>query len=99
MADRTKLSNSAAFDQLSKRDKEIVRDAQDAGRDLESLDPTAVDEHLRAPHNTGGPIEQTISSRAVAGFGKPGGETDISGGLADLAETTDAPVEENEYNS
>jgi hypothetical protein len=99
MADRTKLSDPAAFDELSKREKDIVRDARDAGRDLESSDPTVVDEHLRGLHNTGGPIEQTISSKAIAGFGKPGGETDISGGIADLAETTDAPVEENEYNS
>lgn len=99
MADRTKLSDPAAFNDLSKRDKQIVRDSQDAGRNLESTDPTTGDEHLETRHNTGGPIEQTISSKAVAGFGQPGGESDISGGIADLAETTDAPVEENEYNS
>jgi hypothetical protein len=28
-----------------------------------------------------------------------GGESHISGGNADLGETTDAPVEENKYNS
>ena len=99
MADRTKLSDPAAFDDLSKREKQIVRDAQDAGRNLESTDPTVGDERLEARHDTGGPIEQTISSKAVAGFGQPGGESDISGGVADLAEMTDAPVEENKYNS
>ena len=99
MADRTKLSDPAAFDERSKREKQVVRDAQDAGRNLESSDPTAGDERLESRHYTGGPIGQTISSKAVAGFGQPGGESDISGGLADLAETTDAPVEENKYNS
>ena len=99
MADRTKLSDRAIFDDLSKREKQVVRDAQDAGRNLESTDPTAGDERLGARHDTGGPVEQTTSSKAVARFGQPGGESDISGGVADLGEATEAPVEENKYNS
>jgi hypothetical protein len=81
MIKRSELLDPESTEDLSAKEKRIVADAQNAGRSLASSDPTKGDEALESPHNTGGMIEQTISSKAVAKFGKPGGESDISGTL------------------
>ena len=56
------------------------------------------DENFAADQETGGIIEQTIDSKAVAGFGQPGGESDISGGIVNLDETAGKKIDQNEYN-
>ena len=98
MIDKSKLLDPTSAGDQSNREKEVVADAQGAGKGMLSTDPTAGDENLTAERDTGGIIKQTVNSRAVAGFGQPGDALDVSGGVANLDETTEAPVEQNEYN-
>ena len=95
---KTDLLDPTAESELSEYEKEVVEDARNAGKNLESTVPGESDNDLTADHETGGIIEQTIDSKAVEGFGQPGGETDISGGIANLDETAGKKVEQNEYN-
>lgn len=96
--DKTNLLDPPAIDDRSDYEKKVVEDAIDAGKGLESTVPGSGDEHVLGLHNTGGAFEQTINSKAVEGFGQPGGESDISGGIPNLDETTGKIVDENEYN-
>jgi hypothetical protein len=82
MIKKGELLDPALTGKLSEREKQVVSDAQNAGKSFGSTDVTAGDEDLEAPHNTGGVIEQTVDSKAVAKFGRPGDESDISGRLA-----------------
>jgi hypothetical protein len=95
--DKTDLLDPLAESDLSDYEKKVVEDAQNAGKGLESTDSTSGNKHPAAKQDTG-IIEQTVNSKAVAGFGQPGGDSDISGGVANLDETTDATVKQNEYN-
>jgi hypothetical protein len=79
MIKKSKLLDPASTGKLSEREKHIVSDAQNAGKSFGSTDATAGDEDLESTHNTGGVIEQTVDSKAVAKFGRPGDESDISG--------------------
>ena len=96
--DKTDLLDPLSKNDLSNYEKEVVEDAQNAGKGLESTVPGSGDEHVLGLHNTGGAFEQTINSKAVEGFGQPGGETDTTGGIANLDETAGKIVDENEYN-
>lgn len=90
MIDKTRLLDPTSTADRSEYEQEVIEDAQSAGKSLESTDPTSGDPHLRAPRETGGTIEQTVSSKAVAGFGKPGDESDLSPGEVDSDENTEA---------
>lgn len=96
--DKADLLDPLAVDNLSERGKEAVADAQNAGKNLELTDPKKGGDNLLANHDTDGIIEQTINSKSVQGFGQPGGETDISGGIPNLDEIAGREVDENEYN-
>ena len=98
IVDKADLLDPLAVDDRSDYEKEVVADAQNAGKDLESIDPHEGGDNLLADHDTGGVIEQTINSKAVAGFGQPGGESDFTGGIANLDKTAGRIVDENEYN-
>jgi len=98
IADKTDLLDPLAVNDLSDYEKEVVKDAQHDGKGLESTIPGSGDEHLLGNHNTGGVVEQTINSKAVEGFGQPGGESDFTGGIANLDETAGKIVDENKYN-
>ena len=95
---KTDLLDPSAESDLSDYKKEVVEDAENAGKGLKSTVPGSGDKNLTANHNTGGVIEQTVDSKAVEGFGQPGGETDVSGGVANLDETAGKVVDQNEYN-
>jgi hypothetical protein len=56
----------------------------------ELLDPASTGKLSEDPHNTGGVIEQTVDSKAVAKFGRPGDESDISGLPAASSKTAGA---------
>jgi hypothetical protein len=96
---KTDLLDQPAKNDLSDYEKEVVENAQNAGKNLESTVPGRNDGDLTAEHDTGGIIEQTIDSEAVEGLGKPGGDSDISGGIANLDETAGRQVNQNQYNS
>lgn len=96
--DKTDLLDPLAEDNLSPFEEKVVEDAQNAGKNLASTVPKEADDNLQTGHDTGGIVEQTINSRAVAGFGQPGGESDISGGIANFDETAGNIVDENKYN-
>lgn len=96
--DKTDLLDPLAKNNLSDYEKEALEDAQNAGKNLESTVPGESDGDLTASRATGGIIEQTIDSEAVEGFGRPGGDSDISGGIPNLDETAGRQVRQNEYN-
>lgn len=96
--DKADLLDPLAVDNLSDYEREVVADAQNAGKNLESTVPKEGGDNLLEGHDTGGIIEQTVNSKAVEGFGQPGGESDISGGIANLDETAGKKVEQNRYN-
>ncbi len=96
--DKTDLLDPSAKNDLSDFERQVVEDAQNAGKNPESAASGRDDDDLTAARDTGGIIEQTIDSEAVEEFGKPGGDSDISGGIPNLDETTKAKVEQNEYN-
>jgi hypothetical protein len=95
---KTDLLDPTAESDLSEYEKQVVEDARNAGKNLESTVPGESDGDLTAEHKMGGIIEQTVDSKAVEGFGKPGGDTDVSGGIANLEETAGEKVVQNEYN-
>jgi len=87
----TEMLDPTAESKLSDDEIEVVRDAQNAGNS-----PKVINNDQAAS----GILQQTVNSEAIiAGkAGAVGGDADISGGVANLDETTDAPVEQNEYN-
>ena len=98
MKNQTDMLDPLAESDLSNDEEKIVEDAADAGKNLASTVPGESDEALTGEPKDGGIIGQTINSKAVAGFGQPGDESDISGGIANLDETAGKKVDENEYN-
>ena len=78
---------------LSEYEKQVVEDAQNAGT---STDATEALTDRTEPE--GGPIGQTVDAKALKEIGSPGGKSDLTGGIANLDETTRAEVEQNEYN-
>lgn len=94
MIDKTELLDPAEAGDLSRREKEVIEDAQNAGISSDSTEALTDDN----PESPGGVTGQTVNIDALEEIGKPGGESDISGGISNLDETTEAPVGENEYN-
>jgi len=79
---KSDLLDPASVENLSEDEKQIVADAQSAGKSFGSTDPVAGNEHVTPEHSTDGVIEQTIDSKAVTSFGRPGDDSDISGDAA-----------------
>lgn len=79
MIEKTELTDPTSFDELSDRDQKIVEDAGNAGKDLASSEPERGGANQPADADAGGIIEQTVDSKAVAGFGRPGDDSDVSG--------------------
>jgi hypothetical protein len=82
------LLDPTSTEKLSEKEKKIIADAQRAGKSLRSSAPLAGDKNVTAPHDTGGIIEQNVDSKAVAAFGWPGDESDVSGDAANPGKRT-----------
>jgi hypothetical protein len=88
MIKKSDLLDPTSTEKLSEKEKKIVADAQRAGKSLRSSDPSAGNKNVTAPHDTGGVIEQNVDSKAIAAFGRPGDESDISGDAANPGRRT-----------
>lgn len=82
-----------AKNDISDYEKQVVEDAQNAGASSDKIE--ALRNNTESP---GGITGQTIDTEALKDIGNPGGESDLTGGIANLDATTRAPVEQNEYN-
>lgn len=91
---QTDLLDPLAKNDLSDYEKQVVEDAQNVG-----VSTDATEALTDNAEGTGGIIGQTLDADALDEIGKPGGESDMTGGIANLDETTKAPVEQNEYNT
>lgn len=91
MIKKSDLLDPISTGKLSGKEKKIVADAQRAGKDLSSSNSARSDEDIITTHDAGGVIEQTVDSKAVAPFGRPGDESDISG---DMANPGKVPIRE-----
>lgn len=91
MIDKTELLDPTSVNDLSKREKEIVEDAQDVGNNPE---------FINTDRNSEGALQQTVNPEAIKAdqTGAAGGDSDFSGGVANLDETAGKIVDENEYN-
>lgn len=78
---------------LSEYEKQVVRDAQNVGTSTDATE--ALTDKTESMSRS---IKQTINAEALAEIGSPGGESDLTGGIANLDETTRAKVKQNEYN-
>jgi hypothetical protein len=90
MINKTDLLDPASLSGRSDREKKVIADAQNAGNG-----PA-----VRNAEDTGGVLRQTVSPEAIKAdeTGAPGGDSDLSGGIANLDETAGKLVHENEYN-
>lgn len=91
MIDKTELPDPTSVNNLSEREKEIVEDAHDAGNNPE---------FINTDKNIGGELQQTVNPEAIEAdqTGAAGGDSDVSGGVANLDEIAGKIVGENEYN-
>jgi hypothetical protein len=87
---KTDLLDPTSLSDRTDREKEVIADAQNAGNS-----PT-----VRNADDTGGVLRQTVNPEAIKAdeSGAPGGDSDLSGGIANLDETAGKLVDENEYN-
>lgn len=97
---------------LSERDKDALKSAPRAGNSSNPTGVAAVmmsdsldvgrgeSPGLDNAANDSGVLTQTVNSGEIeaAQSSEPGNETDISGGVSNLEESSDVPVELNKYN-
>ena len=105
---RSELLDPAETNDLSEREKQVVKDAQNAGNSPKSAgaagDTTGMNKsRKRGVASTAarlGDLNKTVIPGAMGAIESdaPGDDSDISGGIANLNNTTDAPVEQNPYN-
>jgi hypothetical protein len=109
---KTDMLDPVAENDLSEYEKQVVEDAKNAGNSPQSFG--AAGNTTNTTGDGKGRGEDALSSTAarvgalnrttVPGeigaieTDEPGGDSDVSGGVANLAENTEAPVEQNEYN-
>ena len=105
---RSELLDPAATTDLSEREKQVVKDAQNTGNNPKSAgaagSTTGMNQSGKSSLSSTaarfGDLNKTVipGAMGVIESTAPGGDTDISGGVANLDDTTDAPVEQNRYN-
>lgn len=108
----TELLNDTAVKTLSEQEAQIADDAGRVGgarnptgaplADLASAAGATQSTNVNSTTiDTGGVMNQTILPGEIgaAGTSSLGGSDDVTGGIANLDNTHDAPVKQNEYNS
>lgn len=110
--EKSDLLDTTAADTLTQKDKEALKEAPRSGNSPnptgiagtvmsdESYVGRGENPGLSGAANNSGVLGQTVNSGEIeaAQSSELGSETDISGGVSNLKELTDAPVEQNEYN-